>query len=330
MKYKFLGKNKLKVSSLGLGCMSMSEFYGTAADNEESKLNIKRAYELGINHFDTADIYGHGHNELLLGEAIKDFNRNKIVIATKCGLVRGEPDGAIIGVDSSPQYIKKSCEASLRRLGVDYIDLFYLHRVNPQVPLEMCIGALAELVNNGKVLHIGLSGVDANIISQANEIYPITAIQSEYSIWTRDEEKTVIPLCKSLDIGFVAYSPIGRGFLSGKINSPDQLEINDFRRILPRFQAENIQHNLSIVKILTEIAENKGCTTAQIALAWIIAQDHHLTAIPGTRNIKHLEENIKAVDIELSQEEITKLNTQIPFGFAKGDLLPKNLSSLTD
>lgn len=328
MKYKLLGQNKLKVSSLGLGCMGMSEFYGNSND-DESKSTIKRAYELGINHFDTADMYGLGHNELLLGSVIKDFDRNEIVIATKCGLIRNKTDGAIVGINGTSEYIKASCEASLRRLDIDYIDLFYLHRVDPEVPVEESMGSLVELVKDGKILHIGLSGADADTINKANKIYPLTAIQSEYSVWTRDEENSVIPLCNSLGIGFVAYSPIGRGFLSGQISSIEQFGDNDFRRILPRFQDNNIRHNLSIITTLKEMSNIKACSPAQLALAWIINQGSSITAIPGTRTIKHLEENVQSLNISLSQEEIAKLNDAIPLGFAKGNLLPDNLTKLT-
>ncbi|MFN8770983.1 MAG: aldo/keto reductase [Neisseriaceae bacterium] len=320
-KFIKLGNNGLKVSKLGFGCLALSGIYGKTTEKESFNILLK-AYELGINHFDTADMYGDGENEILLGKVIKNFDRNKIVIATKCGIVRDKISNTVTGVNGTPEYIKKSCEASLLRLGVDYIDLLYLHRPDPNTPIEVTIEAMSELVKEGKVANIGLSGVKANTICRAHSIYPLTAIQSEYSIWTRNQEEEVIPLCKSLNIGFVAYSPLGIGFLAGKINSIDQFEETDFRRISPRFQAENIVHNLSVVRVVESIAKDRGCMPSQIALSWILSQGDNITAIPGTRQIKHLEENMRALDIQLSNDELSKLNNQIPVGFARGNLYP--------
>lgn len=328
MKYKFIGNSKLKLSSLGLGCMGMSEFYGTPND-DESEQTIKKAYEFGVNHFDTADVYGLGHNETLLGETIKELNqRNNIIIATKCGLIRNE-QGEIVSIDGTKDHIKKSCETSLKRLQTDYIDIYYLHREDPNTPIEISMQAMSELVQEGKIRYIGLSSVGPDTIRRAHKIYPLTAIQSEYSILTRDVEIDILDTCKDLDIGFIAFSPIGNGFLTGKIHSLQQLEGNDLRQIIPRLQPENIDYNLKIVEILKEIGAKKGYTPAQIALAWVQAQSN-VIAIPGTRNIKHLEENLISVQVELSQEELSQLNKQIPIGFAKGRNVPKDFARLVN
>lgn len=329
MKQKFTicGDNKLSISRIGLGCMGMSEFYGVAND-EESIKTIRRAYELGVNHFDTSDMYGiNGHNEYLLGSAIKNFDRSKIVISTKCGYVK-DKNNLISGINCTPENIKKSCEASLKRLNIDYIDIFYLHRTDPNVPIEISIKALSDLVGEGKVLNIGLSEVGPDTIKRAHEIHNISVIQSEYSIITRDVEREILPLCKKLGICFVAYCPIASGFLSGKIKSLNQLESNDFRRFFPRLQDNNISYNLNIVKILEDLSVKKSCTPAQVALAWLLAQGDNIVAIPGTKRIFYLEENVAALNVELSTEEISQLNEQVPFRFAKGDRLPPELSKL--
>ncbi|MCC2624496.1 MAG: aldo/keto reductase [Burkholderiales bacterium] len=316
-KFVTLGSNNLLVSQLGIGCMGMSEFYGSTDDNESIR-TIHRAYELGVNHFDTANCYGFGHNEQLLAKAIKSLDRDKLVIATKCGIERRAEDPTFLDVDNNPQYIKKCCEDSLKRLDVEYIDLFYLHRINPATPLEDSMQAMSELVQAGKIRNIGLSEVSAKTIAKANAIHQITAVQSEYSLWSRDVEKEVLPLCKSLSIGFVAFSPLGNGFLSGKIKNTDTLNSDDMRQVLPRFKTENLAHNLQIVSAIEEIASAKSCTPAQVALAWILAQGDHITAIPGTKRISHLEENMNAGDVKLSAYDLEKLCTTIPAGFAKG------------
>ncbi len=324
-----LGKNNLLVSQLGIGCMGMSEFYGTADDNESIR-TIHRAYELGVNHFDTANVYGFGHNEQLLAKAIKSFDRDKIVIATKCGIERRAEDPSFFEINNNPQYIKKCCEDSLKRLDVDYIDLYYLHRVNPDTPIEVSMQALSELVQEGKIRNIGLSEVSAKTIAKANAVYPVTAVQSEYSLWSRDVENEVLPLCKSLNIGFVAFSPLGNGFLSGKVKTTDKLDNNDIRKVLPRFQNENIAHNLQIVKTLEDMAKNKNCTPAQIALSWVLAMGDNITAIPGTTRISHLTENVNAANIKLSAQELSELCNTIPLGFANGPRMPENIARFSD
>jgi len=324
-----LGKNKLLVSQLGIGCMGMSEFYGTADDNESIR-TIHRAYELGVNHFDTANCYGFGHNEMLLAKAIKNFDRDKIVIATKCGIERRPEDASFFEINNTPQYIKKCCEDSLKRLDIDCIDLYYLHRVNPDTPIEVSMQALSELIQEGKIRNIGLSEVSAKTIAKANAVCPVAAVQSEYSLWSRDVEDEVLPLCKSLNIGFVAFSPLGNGFLSGKVRTSDTLDKDDIRRILPRFQTENLAHNLQIVKTLEDMAKNKNCTPSQIALAWILAQGDNVTAIPGTRKISHLTENVNAANVKLSAQEVLELCNMIPLGCASGTRMPEGFSRFSD
>lgn len=321
MKKHAMGIDQLQVSRLGLGCMGMSECYGQPNDLHSSE-TIHRAYELGITHFDTADCYGQGHNEQLVGKAVKGF-RDKIVIASKCGFVRDRVTGEFLSVNGQPDYIKKCCEASLKRLQMDYIDLFYLHRADPKTPIEVSMGALSELVKQGKIRHIGLSEVCANTISRAHQVHPLTAVQSEYSLWWREPEKEVIPLCQSLNIGFVAHGPVGKGFLTGTIKTIHSLAEDDVRRILPRFQDDNIIHNLSIIQILKDIADTRHVTPAQIALAWVLAQGENITPIIGTKRISHLEENIKAVDLTLSRKELLQIEQRIPLNFARGDLLPE-------
>lgn len=328
-KSRQLGDSNLIVSSLGLGCMGMSEFYGATNDDESIK-TIHRAYELGVNHFDTADIYGFGHNEMLLAKAIKGFDRSKIVIATKCGFARKQDDPSFFAVQNNPEYIKKCCEDSLKRLELDYIDLFYLHRVNPDTPIEVSMQALAELINEGKIRNIGLSEVCAKTIAKAHAVHPISAVQSEYSLWSRDAEKEVLPLCKSLNIGFVAFGPLGYGFLSGKVTTIDTLYENDMRRVLPRFQKENIAHNLLIVKMLESIAKSKNCTAGQIALAWILAQDDSIVSIPGTKRISYLEENVNTINVRLSPEESRQLSNMISVDFASGTRMPTDFARFSE
>lgn len=316
MRYRNLGELGLNVSTLGLGCMGMSEFYGETNDRESIK-TIHRAIELGVTHFDTADCYGFGHNEKLLGSAIRG-KRNQLQIATKCGIIRDKNDPTKRGVNGKPAYIRTSCEAALKKLNTDYIDLFYLHRIDAEIPIEESMGELSQLTQEGKIKYIGLSEANAHIIRRAHKVHPLSAIQTEYSLWTRDPEKEVLPICRELGIGFVAYSPMGRGFLTGKLDI-QHLTQDDFRQHLPRFQAKNINHNSRLVDCIKVLAKTKYCTPAQLALAWILAQGNDITAIPGTKQIKYLEENIVSVNIILKQSECDELNNLLPLGVAHGE-----------
>jgi aryl-alcohol dehydrogenase-like predicted oxidoreductase len=306
MKLKQLGNAKLKISEIGLGCMGMSEYYGSA-DEAESIATLHRAIELGINFFDTADVYGQGANELLVGKAFKN-QWNKIIIATKFGIVRDDKNPLLRSVNGHPDYVKQACDASLKRLGVDVIDLYYLHRLDKHVPIEETVGAMAELVRVGKVRYLGLSEVSAETLQKAHDVHPITALQSEYSLWTRDAEN-IIPLCEKLHISFVAYSPLGRGFLTSKITSPASLEQDDFRKKNPRFVEDNFAKNLHLVDEMTKIAVEKQCTAAQLALAWLLAKYPNVIPIPGTKRRHYLEENVKATSVHLSQQDLEKLDT---------------------
>jgi aryl-alcohol dehydrogenase-like predicted oxidoreductase len=315
MDHRTLGRQRLRVSSLGLGCMGMSEFY-TGRDDEESIATIHRALQLGIDFLDTADMYGPFTNERLVGKAVRG-RRNGLVIATKFGNQRGE-DGSFLGVNGRPDYVRKSCDGSLQRLGIDHIDLYYQHRVDRTVPIEETVGAMADLVREGKVLHLGLSEASPATIRRANAEYPITALQTEYSLWTRDPEDEVLPLCRELGIGFVAYSPLGRGFLTGRFRTFEDLPEDDYRRNSPRFQGENFQKNLDLVERVEDIARRKKCTPAQLALAWLLAQGEDVLPIPGTKQRRYLEENVGAVDVDLTPADLEEIEEVAPRGVAAG------------
>jgi aryl-alcohol dehydrogenase-like predicted oxidoreductase len=318
MKTRRLGQN-LEVSALGLGCMGMSEFYGTA-DEREAIATIHRAIELGVTFLDTADMYGPFTNERLVGRAIGD-RRDKVVLATKFGNERNE-DGSWVGINGRPEYVHKACDASLERLGVDHIDLYYQHRVDNDTPIEETVGAMKELVEAGKVRHLGLSEAAPDTIRRAHAVHPITALQTEYSLWTRDPEDAILPTVRELGIGFVAYSPLGRGFLSGQITSIDDLAEDDFRRRGPRFQGDNFQKNLDLVAKVEEIADDKGVTPSQLALAWVLAQGDDVVPIPGTKHVKYLEENVGAAGVQLTGDDLRGIDEAFPKGATAGDRYP--------
>ncbi len=316
MKKRRLGRNGPAVSAIGLGCMGMSEFYGPR-DEAESVATLHRALDRGLDFLDTADAYGPFTNEELVGRAIRG-RRQEVFLATKFGLLRSA-DPAYRGVCGRPDYVRSACEASLKRLGVDVIDLYYQHRVDPEVPVEETVGAMASLVQEGKVRFLGLSEAGPQTIRRAHAVHPITALQSEYSLWTRDHEDGALPVCRELGIGLVAYSPLGRGFLTGTLAAPDDLAADDFRRTNPRFQAENFRKNLALAGLIRQMAAGKGCTAAQLALAWVLSRGEDIVPIPGTKRRKWLEENIAALEVTLTGEEQRRLEAIAPKGVAAGE-----------
>ena len=316
MQFRTLGPKGPEVSAVGLGCMGMSEFYG-AHDDAESVRLIHHALDAGLDFLDTADIYGPHTNEVLVGQAIKG-RRNNVFLATKFGIERDPQDPSKRGVNGRPEYVRAACDASLKRLGVDHIDLYYQHRVDPATPIEETVGAMAELVHAGKVRFLGLSEPSAQTIERAHKVHPISAVQSEYSLWTRDPEDGILQACGKLGIGFVPYSPLGRGFLTGAIKSPDDFDGDDYRKHSPRFEGGNFAKNLALVDKVRELAAGKGCTPAQLALAWVLAQGTHIVPIPGTKRIKYLDENIGALDVRLSDDELAVIDAIFPRDVAAG------------
>jgi aryl-alcohol dehydrogenase-like predicted oxidoreductase len=319
MRTRKLGSEGLEVSMQGLGCMGMSEFYGQS-DQDEAAATIDRALELGVNFLDTADMYGPFTNEELVGRAIAG-RRGSVVLATKFGNVRGA-NGEYLGRRGDPEYVREACDASLERLGVEHIDLYYQHRVDRQVPIEETVGAMAELVQQGKVRYLGLSEAAPDTVRRAHQVHPISALQTEYSLWTRDVEERILPTTRELGIGFVAYSPLGRGFLSGRFRSPEDIPEDDFRRRNPRFQGENFEHNLRIVDRVQKIAEEKGVTPAQLALAWVHHRGADVVPIPGTKRRRYLEENVAATEVELEAQDLERLDEAAPPGVTSGDRYP--------
>jgi aryl-alcohol dehydrogenase-like predicted oxidoreductase len=327
MAQRRLGSQELTVSELGLGCMGMSDFY-TASDasdggrnEKESIATIHRAIELGITFLDTADMYGPFKNEELVGRAISD-RRDKVVVATKFGSMRSE-DGAYLGINGSPEYVRQACDASLRRLRVDVIDLYYQHRVDRATPIEETVGAMAELVKAGKVRYLGLSEASPATIRRAHAVHPISALQTEYSLWSREPEDEILPTVRELGIGFVPYSPLGRGFLTGRFRTIDDLPADDYRRMSPRFQGANFQKNLDLVSLIEQLAAQKHCTSSQLALAWLLAQGDDIAPIPGTKRVKYLEENVGALDVHLSPEDLRRIDEIAPKGAAAGTRYPE-------
>ena len=328
MQTRTLGNQGLRVSAIGLGCMGMSGVYGTA-DEKAAIATIHQAIDLGVTFLDTADAYGMGHNETLVGQAIRD-RREQVVIATKFGLGNISQGGQAMPVNGRPEYVKLACDASLQRLEVEVIDLYYQHRVDPNVPIEETIGAMAELVQVGKVRFLGLSEASAQTMRRAQAIHPIAALQSEYSLWSRDVEDEILPTCCELNIGFVPWSPLGRGFLTGQVKTFADLAPDDWRRNSPRFQGENFQRNLDLVDQVQQIAQEKNCSPAQLAIAWLLKQDQHLVPIPGTKRVSYLLENLGSLDVKLTAEDCDRINTVMPKGAAAGDRYPLALMQMVN
>ena len=325
METRTLGKQGLKVSAQGLGCMGMSDFYA-GRDDAESEATLLHAVDRGITFFDTADMYGSGRNEELVGRVLKP-HRAKLVLATKFGIRRDPNNPQARGIDATPAYAKQAVEGSLKRLGVDVIDLYYLHRTDGKTPIEDTVGAMADLVREGKVRHLGLSEVDADTLRRASKVHPIAALQSEYSLWSRDPEDGVLEACRELGIGFVAYSPLGRGFLTGQLKRFEDLEADDYRRHSPRFQGENFTRNLELVAKVERLAKEKGCTPAQLALAWVLARGQDIVPIPGTKRRKYLDENLGALDVKLTEKDLKDIDAVAPPGIAAGERYPASMQA---